>query len=243
MTEEEAPAPGWSRPLRWPLALPPIRWGQEIHIGRLYRLWGISQRALRRFATTGLLPGRQDLDRAGPPVYWFAREDVERFVRCALLLRQVKPGMVIRCAHWQGGRPMRVIDANPTLDEVWEVSARSCDGVLMHAPPCSGDHVVLVVPPDQGGPQRRAYEQLGRILARHGDLTPLVWSLDHDGTGLIGRVVGRDAYAMERAFAEWQRALCLTVQPDLPRHLSAATTRGECRIAILAILPPQGATP
>lgn len=237
-TEQTAPAPGWMRPIRMPLPVPPDTWGQEIHIGRLSRLWGVSQRALRRLSRTGLLPGRPgEADRHGPLPFWFARPGILDFSRQALLLRQVVPGLVIRCGHWQDGRPMRVIEASITPDELWEISARTCDGVLMHAPPCPGAHLVLQVPPDLGEAQRRAYDELGVILQRHRDLTTLSWSLETDRAGVLGQVIGDNAYVIERTFAEWQRALRLTVQPPASGRLTASRFESGYHVTLIANLP------
>lgn len=235
-TEQTAPVPGWSRTIRMPLPAPPDRWGEEIHIGRLSRLWGVSQRALRRYARTGLLPGWPgESDRPGPP-FWFSRASICDFTRHALLLRQVVPGLVIRCGHWQDGRPMRVIEASITPDDLWEISARTCDGVLMHAPPCPGTHLVRQVPPDLGAAQRRAYDELGVILQRHRDLTTLTWSLETDRAGVIGQVAGSNAYVIERAFAEWQRALRLTVQPATSGRLTASRFESGYHVTLIADL-------
>lgn len=89
--------------------------------------------------------------------------------------------------------------------------------------------------------QRRAGGHLGQILAMHGRLHTLRWSLDPYGFGLRGEVCPASDYTgpyeMERVFAEWVKALALTLTQPMPGRLTATGQIDGCRITVTASLP------
>ncbi|NJP93945.1 hypothetical protein HCN51_31675 [Nonomuraea sp. FMUSA5-5] len=88
--------------------------------------------------------------------------------------------------------------------------------------------------------QRHAHAVLGRILAKHGDLTPLRWQLAPYGCGVLGEIAAPPSAAavdIERVFAEWVQALSLALRPAPKRHLLAGRRVDACHITITATLP------
>lgn len=85
--------------------------------------------------------------------------------------------------------------------------------------------------------QRRAHAHLGQILFKHTGLPTLRWSLAPHGCGLNGQVTVTDAYSIELTFAEWTKALGLSLRTTVPGQLLSIGRIDVCHITISAVLP------
>ncbi|MEV4020201.1 MerR family transcriptional regulator [Nonomuraea angiospora] len=132
-------------PLEFPLRLPES--GLPVRVGGAYlsRLWGVDYRAIARWADVGLIEARRD----GDGWRYYYREAVEAFAQAATPVRSLRPGMRIRHPKWVDGVPCRVVEVS--LDEeLWRIGLATSGGRLAYAPPCSGERIVLLVPPETG---------------------------------------------------------------------------------------------
>jgi hypothetical protein len=119
----------------------------ELHIAHVARMWGLSQRVIRRWVRLQMLPGHQRTPGHNGGAHWFQREDVEAFARAAIYVSDVKPDMVIRYDAWHKGAPCLVDAIGDGVDGTgWRISGRpTAGGALGHTLPCSGDRIVLLV--------------------------------------------------------------------------------------------------
>ncbi|MER6942544.1 hypothetical protein ABT294_00850 [Nonomuraea sp. NPDC000554] len=108
-------------------------------VAYLSRKWKVDYRTISRWVGYGWIPCKRV---AGRPR--FARADAETFARQAINVRLLSRGMVARCPAWNGGQPVRIVEAR-LVGAMWHIRWQDVNahGHAVDAEPCRGDRIVL----------------------------------------------------------------------------------------------------
>ncbi|NJP93946.1 helix-turn-helix domain-containing protein [Nonomuraea sp. FMUSA5-5] len=112
----------------------------------LARLWSVHPSTVTRWSDLGLLTASWS-----GGARRFSREAVHEFVRYAVPVRLLTPGMVVQHPEWAEGMPVRIASADEGGNGKWQVtytlySSTAANTAVQAAPPCRGGRMVLRYP-------------------------------------------------------------------------------------------------